>query len=115
MNLINHVLYLKPWRIAREHELELDAIVFNYSLKWLISYKKACGIIRIDMHGEGADADLDSAAIVKRKPPSLLAETHLEKISNFDETGDHPGVVIVVVIVAGGIVALAYSRSPWCS
>jgi hypothetical protein len=78
--------------------LEFDANVFNYSPKWLLNYKKAYGINRIAMHGEGADADLDSVAIVRRELPPLLAETPLENIYNFDETGDHPGVVVIVVV-----------------
>jgi hypothetical protein len=78
--------------------LEFDAKVFTYSPKWLLNYKKAYGINVIDMHGEGADADLDSVAIVRREIPPFLAEAPHENIYNFYETCDHPSVVVIVVV-----------------
>lgn len=82
--------YLQAKRIARDNGFIFDTNVFNYSTKWLLNFKKAYGINRIAMHGEGADADLDSVTIVRRELPPLLADTPPENIYNFDETGDQP-------------------------
>jgi hypothetical protein len=63
------------------NEYIFDPNVFNYSTKWFPNFKEAYGINRADLHDEGADADLDSVAIlVGRELPPLLAETPPENI-----------------------------------
>jgi hypothetical protein len=64
-----------------------DPTKFNFSLKWLLGFKKSRGIQRIRLHGEGASADNDRVAIVRTQLPPLLADTPLDKIYNFDESG----------------------------
>lgn len=39
-------------------------------------------------HGEGADADMQSVEITRKQMPMLLADKDLDKIYNFDETGE---------------------------
>ena len=75
-------------RIADDNDFEFDPTVFNFSHKWLTNYKKAYGIHKTAMHGEGEDADLNSVLIVRSELPQLLADTPLENIYNFDETGN---------------------------
>ena len=40
---------------------------FNFSPKWLNGFKKAHGINRVCLHGEGAAADLLSVEIVRKE------------------------------------------------
>jgi hypothetical protein len=68
-------------------DLSFDPKEFNYSHKWLYGFKKAFGINRMRLHGEGADADMNSVATARRELPPILADTPLSKIYNFDETG----------------------------
>ena len=91
-------------RIARDNGYIFDPDVFNYSTKWLLNFKKAYGINRIALHRKGADADLDSVAIVMRELPPLLADTPLENIYNFDETGVVVVDDVAVVVVVGSVV-----------
>ncbi len=74
-------------RIAHESRLDFDPKEFNYSPKWLSGFKKAHGINRLRLYGEGASANLVSVEIVRKELPPLLADTPLNKIYNFDETG----------------------------
>ena len=64
-----------------------DKNKFNFSHKWLLGFKKANDIRRLRLHGEGADADLESVHIVREQLPGILKDTPLENIYNFDETG----------------------------
>jgi hypothetical protein len=53
----------------------------------LSGFKKAHGINRVRLHGEGDVADLVSVETVRKELPPFLADTPLHKIYNFDETG----------------------------
>ncbi len=54
--------------------------------KWLSRFKKAHGINRVRLHGEGDEADLVPVATVRTELPPILTDTPLNKIYNFDET-----------------------------
>ena len=76
-------------RMAEELGLAFEPNEFNFSPKWSIGFKKANGINRVRLHGEGADAYLVSVETVSKELPPLLADTSLHKIYNFDETGTY--------------------------
>ena len=69
--------------------LEFDPIKFNFSHKWLLGFKKANGINRVALHGEGADADMASVQVVRTHLPRILQDVPMKNIYNFDETGEH--------------------------
>jgi hypothetical protein len=79
---------LQARTIASDLGLEFDTKEFNFSHKWLAGFKQAFGISRMRLHGEGADANLQSVEIVRKELPPLLADTPLSNIYNFDETGE---------------------------
>lgn len=80
--------WLQAKRIAAENNLEFDPTQFNYSSKWLYKFKQAFNINHARFHGEGADAVQESVAICRRQLPALLASVPVDKIYNFDETGE---------------------------
>lgn len=73
--------------------MDFDKKQFNFSSKWLYKYKLAHNINRVKLHGEGADADVAAVQIVRQQLPRLLADTPLDKIYNFDETGDNAAAI----------------------
>jgi len=76
--------FIQAKLLAAGNELVFDEKKFNYSSKWLLKFKQAN---RMRFHGEAADADLENVAVVRQVLPSLLQDTALDKIYNFDETG----------------------------
>jgi hypothetical protein len=79
--------FIQAKLLAAGNELVFDEKKFNYSSKWLLKFKQANNINRMRFHGEAADADLENVAVVRQVLPSLLQDTALDKIYNFDETG----------------------------
>lgn len=81
---------LQAKHIAEELSIVFEDGSFNFSSKWLYKFKLANDINRVRLHGEGADADKTSVAIVRRQLPAVLSGIPPHKIYNFDETGDPP-------------------------
>eukprot|EP00873_Tetraselmis_striata_P032869 jgi/Tetstr1/453133/TSEL_040155.t1 len=92
--------------LAAGNELVFDEKKFNYSSKWLLKFKQANNINRMRFHGEAADADLENVAVVRQVLPSLLQDTALDKIYNFDETG----LWYRMLLTAGNVVGAGKDR-----
>ena len=72
--LSDNALVLQARSIALEEGLELDPQQFNFSTKWLERFKVINNITRIKLHGEGADADMDSVSITREQLPRILGK-----------------------------------------
>ena len=83
--LPDNALVLQARRIALEEDLEFDPKQFNFSTKWLGRFKVANNITRIWLHGEVADADMDSVSITREQLPRIFGKYDVSKIYNFDE------------------------------
>eukprot|EP00873_Tetraselmis_striata_P038600 jgi/Tetstr1/458864/TSEL_004373.t1 len=92
--------------LAAGNELVFDEKKFNYSSKWLLKFKQANNINRMRFHDETADADLENLAVVRQVLPSLLQDTALDKIYNFDETG----LWYRMLLTAGNVVGAGKDR-----
>ena len=82
----DEVLMHEAKEIAKVHALILPEC-FNFSMDWLLRWKRKRGIGQKEMHGESGGACQAGIDLCRRHLPGILREFDLELIYNLDETG----------------------------
>ena len=84
--ITDKVLKHEAKEIVKVHSILLPEY-FNFSMEWLLWWKRKRGIGQKEMHGESGGACQAGIDLCRRHLPGILREFDLELIYNLDETG----------------------------